>query len=211
MNRRELVEQAAGEVSRETWQRLEIYAARLTEWNRRINLVSPHDMERLWQRHIADCAQLHRIAPKRQSWLDFGSGAGLPGLVVAILRHDEDGGHMHLVESNNKKSAFLASMVAELQLRVTVHACRVEALHNTLSGIEIVSARAVAPLPLLLRLAQPWLLAGAHALFPKGREFRAELDQCRDGWQFDLIEHASRIDPESVILQLSCVRRMGTA
>lgn len=209
-SRSALVQLLGADVSRETWQALELYASRLAEWNRRINLVAPGDMERLWQRHILDCAQLHRLAAPDATWLDFGSGAGLPGLVIAILRREE-GGHMHMIESNHKKAAFLASMVAELRLHASVHARRVEDLHARLTGIDIVSARAVASLPRLLLLARPWLEAGAHALFQKGRDFGAELDQCRDAWQFDLLEHASRIDRDSVILELWGVRRTGNA
>lgn len=211
MSEQALVEATAGGVSRETWETLQLYVARLREWNQRINLVSAGDMAAVWQRHIADCAQLHPIAPVDAHWLDFGSGAGLPGLVVAILRRDQ-AGWMHMVESNGKKCAFLASMISELALRATVHHQRIEKLSlQELRDIEVVSARAVAALPRLLDLAEPWLEAGSRALFQKGRDFGAELDLCRDHWQFDLVQHRSRIDRDSVILELSRVRRTETS
>src|SRR5690606_42119876 len=170
MNRQDaLASVLESDVSRETMERLELYAVRLTEWNRRINLVAPADMPRLWQRHILDCAQLHRLAPANVTWLDFGSGAGLPGLVVAILRRAESG-HMHLVESNKKKADFLASMVAEMQLQVSVHGRRVEDLHNTIRPVGNVSAHAVASQSHRVALAEPRRAAGAPASTPRSRE-----------------------------------------
>ena len=211
MSEQAMLEAAAGVVSRETWEALQLYVARLREWNQRINLVSAGDMANVWQRHIADCAQLHPLARADTRWLDFGSGAGLPGLVIAILRREESG-WMHMVESNGKKCAFLAAVISELALRATVHHQRIEKISSqNIRDIEVVSARAVAALPRLLDLAEPWLAAGAHALFQKGRDFSAELDLCRDHWQFDLVQHRSRIDRDSVILELSRVRRTETS
>lgn len=201
------VRAVVGDVSRETESQLGSYAERLKEWNRRINLLSPADVDTLWSRHIADCAQLMNLAPRGATWLDIGSGAGLPGMVVALLLRDFGGGHVHLVESNRKKAAFLLKVQAETGAPVTVHPRRIQELVGKLPHIDIVSARAVAALPSLLQLAEPWLSGGARALFQKGRDYQAELEQCRDGWSFTLVEHQSSTDREAVILEISQVRR----
>ncbi len=189
-------------VSRETQERLTKYAERLTDWNQRINLVSPADLTSLWDRHIADCAQIAPLAPAHAQWLDIGSGGGLPGIVVAIMLAEHQAGHVHLVESNRKKASFLLSVTTELRLPATVHACRIEQLHGKLANIDIVTARAVAALPELLVMAEPWLTTGAIGLFQKGRDYRSELEHCRDEWSFTLVEHESRTDSTAVILEM---------
>lgn len=191
------------DVSRETTEKLRRYAQRLTEWNRKINLVSPSDLVILWHRHIVDCAQLITMAPRGSVWLDIGSGAGLPGMVVALLLPQYGGGHVHLVESNRKKAAFLISVASELQAPVTVHPRRIESLHGQLRDVDVVTARAVAALPQLFRLAEPWLATAAIGLLQKGRDYAAELEQCRDEWMFTLIEHPSTTDSNAVILEVS--------
>lgn len=194
-----------GNVSRETISALEHYAARLTEWNQRINMVSPADLQQLWGRHIADCAQLISLAPPGSNWLDIGSGAGLPGMIIGLLLKEYGGGHVHLVESNRKKASFLLYMTAESGAPVTVHARRIEDLHGADLKIDVVTARAVAPLPRLLRMAKPWLEQGATGLFQKGRDYPAELEQSRDECNFTLVEHRSSTDSDAVILELSRV------
>lgn len=199
-----------GDVSRETRERLCLYADRLTEWNRRINLVSPGDLGLLWSRHIADCAQLVAFARTNNAvWLDIGSGSGLPGMVIAILVHGH--GHVHLVESNHKKAAFLLNVVTETGAPATVHACRIEELHGALTDVDIVTARAVAPLPRLLQMSEPWLSGRARSLFQKGRDYRAELETCSDAWAFHLLVHPSRTDSGGAILEISGLRRAPVA
>lgn len=197
------VRSIVGNVSRETESRLTLYAERLYEWNQRINLLSPTDMKALWPRHIVDCAQLLNIAPPGATWLDIGSGAGLPGMVVALLLQEFGGGHVHLVESNRKKAAFLLQIQAETGAPVTVHSKRVQELPEKMPQIHVVTARAVAALPGLLEMAEPWLTSGARSFFQKGRDYQAELEQCRDAWSFALVEHQSRTDHEAVILEIS--------
>jgi 16S rRNA (guanine527-N7)-methyltransferase len=200
----------SGDVSRETLERLSRYAESLTAWNRRINLISAADMDLLWARHIVDCAQIAALVPAGATWLDIGSGGGFPGIVVAAIVSGT-GSHVHLVESNRKKAAFLARIAADLGLPATVHARRIESLRGALDNVTVVTARAVAPLPRLLELAEPWLTGGARSLFQKGRDYRAELEQCRDGWIFDLVEHRSRTDGDAVILEISGLRRRKRA
>ena len=201
----------AGAVSRETFERIVFFEAEFRRWAARINLAAPSTLEALWSRHILDSAQLLPLAPETKLWLDLGSGGGFPGAVLAILLAEREGGRIDLVESSNKKAAFLKSVLGSLGAPATVHVCRIEDAHTRTGMPEIVTARALAPLPKLLELAEPWLAGGATGLFHKGREYAAETAESRDGWRFDLIEHRSRIDPSSRILELSNVARARQA
>lgn len=201
------IRDAAGTVSRETLLRLESFESEFRRWSARINLAAPSTLDSLWHRHILDSAQLFRIKPAATAWLDLGSGGGFPGAIVAILLRDQAGGHIELVESNNKKAAFLRSVLASVDAPATVHVCRIEEAFARVRMPEIVTARALAPLPRLLALAEPWLSRGAAALFHKGRDYAAEIAESRDGWRFDLVEHASKIDPAGRILEMSGVSR----
>ena len=203
----EELQRIAGDVPRETFDLLALFEARFCEWNRRINLTSGADVRHLWHRHILDSAQLVPLAPARPIWLDLGSGGGFPGIIAAIILKDTAGAHVHLVESNRKKAAFLASIVAETGIPAKVHACRIEDMQETVPPIRIVTARAVADLNTLLNLAEPWLGADAIGLFQKGRDYLQEIKDCRDGWSFDLIEHPSRTDPGGIILEIANLRK----
>ncbi len=162
--------QAAHPVSRETLDRLTVYAQVLRHWQRRINLVSPGTLDHLWTRHFADSARLVPWLPAAGGTVvDLGSGAGFPGLVLALLTPAT----VHLVESDRRKAAFLREAARQTGAPVTVHACRVEALPPL--PADVVTARALAPLPRLLTLAAPWLTAGARGLFPKGRTAAEEV------------------------------------
>jgi 16S rRNA (guanine527-N7)-methyltransferase len=205
-NRYAELEAVAGPVSRETFARIERFEAAFLKWSARINLAAPSTLPHLWQRHILDSAQLMKLAPTALRWLDLGSGGGFPGAVIAILLRDRPGGTIDLVESNAKKAAFLKTVLGELGAPARVHISRIEDFVSD-SRPEIVTARALAPLPALLDLAAPWLSNGATALFHKGRDYRREVEESADGWQFDLLEHRSVVDPESVILEISGLRR----
>lgn len=203
----------AGAVSRETMERLKVFEVEFRKWSNRINLAAPSTLSDLWQRHILDSAQLFSIKPKAMTWLDLGSGGGFPGAVLAILLMERPGAHINLVESNNKKAAFLRSILGQLQAPATVHICRIEEASDRISQPEIITARALAPLPRLLELAQPWLNPtsgpAATALFHKGRDYAIEIAETRNTWRFDLIEHISKIDSTSRILEISRLLRIG--
>lgn len=206
-SKRSELESVAGDVSRETFEGLVRFEDLFRKWAERINLAAPSTLPDLWRRHILDSAQLMKLAPQESRWLDLGSGGGFPGAVVAILLRDRAGGHVDLVESNAKKAAFLKTALGELHAPASVHVTRIEAFAGKQGEIEVVTARALAPLPALLGLASPWLSAGAKGLFHKGRDYRREVEESRDGWQFDLIEHPSAVDRDGVILEISGLRR----
>src|SRR5690606_7103976 len=199
--------EVAGPVSRETFERLERFEAAFRKWAGRINLVAPSTLPQLWARHVLDSAQLLKLAPSALRWLDLGSGGGFPGAVVAILLRDRPGASIDLVESNAKKGAYLKTVLGELQAPARDNVAPTEAFPSSPAPVDVVTARALASLPILLALAAPWLEAGAVGLFHKGRDYRREVEESRDAWQFDLLEHRSAVDPESVILEVSSLRR----
>ncbi len=177
-------------VSRETQARLEAYVALLRKWNRRINLVSRASLEDVWRRHVLDSSQLMAFLPsapsgRRRVLLDLGSGAGLPGLVLAIL----GAGEVHLVEADRRKVAFLREAARVAEAEVEIHACRIEALKRF--PADVVTARALAPLPRLLALAAPFLAPEGHCLFLKGAQAQTELEAARSAWDFSMESHPS--------------------
>lgn len=193
-----------GPVSRETAERMLEFEALFLKWAARINLVAQSTLDNVWTRHVLDSAQIFRLAPDAEAWVDLGSGGGFPGLVIAVLRGDQRGRKIHLVESSRKKAAFLQNAISVLHLQAEVHADRVESVAGQLPTKATVSARALAPLHILLELSFPFLGRG---LFHKGRDYRSEVAISRDAWAFDLIDHPSLIAPDSVILDISNVRR----
>lgn len=210
MDRRTSLEEIAGPVSRETFERVAHFEAAFRRWSARINLAAPSTLPHIWERHILDSAQLLRLAPAALRWLDLGSGGGFPGAIIAILLRDRPGASIDLVESNAKKGAFLKTTLGEIGAPAKVHVARIEAFRGEARGYDVVTARALAPLPLLLELSAPWLAAGATGLFHKGRDYRREVEESVNEWQFDLVEHRSAVDPESVILEISGLRRGDT-
>lgn len=187
----------ARRVSRETAERLAIYAAELERWQRSLNLVSPASLVHLWTRHIDDSLQIAELEPDALDWVDLGSGGGLPGLIVAAV---EPRRRVELVESDIRKCAFLRSTAQRMGLTVTVRAARIEAVEP--HSAQVVSARALAPLSQLLAYAQPFLHRGAVGLFPKGRNVADELTKARESWNFDLDIVPSRTDPDGRILRI---------
>ena len=208
--RLEQIRDVAGTVSRETLGDLEQFEAEFRRWNERINLAAPSTLGHLWQRHILDSAQLAALMPGALRWLDLGSGGGFPGVVVAILLKERPGASIDLVESNHKKASFLRSVLAAVGAPARVHVSRIEDSVPAVGKPEIVTARALAPLKQLLGLAEPWLAGGAVGLFHKGRDYAAEVAESRDAWHFDLIEHRSRIDSESRVLEISGLERRSS-
>jgi 16S rRNA (guanine527-N7)-methyltransferase len=199
------LEALIGPVSRGTFEALLAFEQSLDRWADRINLVGPETRRDLWKRHILDSAQLLSLRPAARSWLDLGSGAGFPGAVLAILLRSRTNVAVHLVESNRKKTAFLTHALAGLAPAAMVHAVRIEDAPVLVPQVDCVTARALAPLPRLLALAQPWLSREAIGLFHKGRDYQYELRESRDAWFFDLVEHRSRIDASGVILEISAL------
>jgi 16S rRNA (guanine527-N7)-methyltransferase len=173
-------------VPRETIHRLTRFAELLAHWQKRTNLVAPSTLPTLWSRHFADSAQLTTLAPNARLWLDLGSGAGFPGLVIAILKTGTPDFRMHLVESNRKKCAFLAEVARATKAHVDIHAMRIEDLAESANRLapDVISARALAPLPSLFELAAPFFTADTRGLFLKGREAEAEVDEARREWDF---------------------------
>jgi 16S rRNA (guanine527-N7)-methyltransferase len=202
----ERLEAAAGPVSRETFDRLVAFEQMFQKWNRSINLVAQSTSADVWQRHILDSAQLARIEPGAVRWADIGSGGGFPGLVMAFLLADRPGASIDLVESNRKKASFLQTVVGQFNLPARVVARRIEDSHGVVATPQIVTARALASLSVLLDLSAPWLTSGARGLFHKGRDYRAEVQESVNRWSFDLVEHPSVTDPHGVILELSNLR-----
>jgi 16S rRNA (guanine527-N7)-methyltransferase len=193
------------DVSRETFQRLIQFEDIFRTWNTTINLAAPSTLPELWSRHILDSVQLAALRPLTGNWLDLGSGGGLPGAILAILAGQKREAMVHLVESKGKKAAFLQNIIGQTLAPGRVHAMRIEDAPGLIKGVDVVTARALAPLKELVALAHPWLAEGAVGLFHKGRDFRQEIELARDVWDFDLIEHTSAIDANSVILEISNV------
>jgi len=162
-------------VSRETIERLEVYEALLLKWQKIKNLVAPSTLDQIWSRHFADSAQLIELAPDARKWVDLGAGGGFPGLVVAIQLTGLPGAEVHLVESDNRKCAFLREVARAVEAPVIVHHMRIEACYEAVGNVDVVSARALAPLQILLDLSTPFIEKGAKCLFLKGQDVDAEL------------------------------------
>jgi 16S rRNA (guanine527-N7)-methyltransferase len=163
-------------VSRETRKRLDVLVEELQRWQRAKNLVGPGTLDTVWTRHIADSLQLVDLAPDANVWLDLGSGAGFPGLVVAIMLQDREGARVHCIESNGRKCSFIRHAARMTGAPVTVHNVRVEdAIASFRGKIDVVTARALAPLSRLLDWTAPLLTTGAQGLFLKGDNALGEL------------------------------------
>jgi len=196
-------------VPRETIHRLVRYADLLAHWQKTTNLIAPSSLPLLWSRHFADSAQIRELALDARLWLDLGSGAGFPGLVVAILQTGRPDFRMHLVESNRKKCAFLAEVARETKAPVDIHPMRIEELAESAQSLrpEVVSARALAPAPRLFELASPFFGPGTRGLFLKGREAETELEAARVRWDFDGRLHPSLTSAGSHIVEMTALRR----
>jgi 16S rRNA (guanine527-N7)-methyltransferase len=170
-------------VSRETQARLEAFVGLLLRWQPRVNLVAPSTVGEVWTRHIADSLQLLALAPEAKVWIDLGSGAGFPGLPIACALAGKPGALVHLVESNRKKAAFLREAVRVTQAPAQVHAQRIADFAAGFAGrADAVTARALAPMPELLRQSAPLLKTGTVGLFLKGQDVAAELTQASKSW-----------------------------
>lgn len=196
-------------VSRETQGRLQHFAELFQKWAKTINLVAPSTIDDLWRRHIADSAQIFQLHPKPARWVDLGSGGGFPGIITAILLAERKDGHVDLVESNQKKAAFLRVCLRECEARGAVHAVRIEEAPKIIADCDIISARALAELDTLLDYAAPWVERNENIrlLLHKGRDYEREVQKARGRWEFDLVKHNSVVESDSVILELTRPRR----
>jgi 16S rRNA (guanine527-N7)-methyltransferase len=189
------------QVSRETAGRLEHIVELLLRWQRTTNLVAPSTIATLWTRHIADSLQLVSLAPQARIWVDLGSGAGFPGLIIACALADTTDATVHLVESNAKKAAFLREAVRISRAPALVHAMRIEKFVVSFEETpDVVTARALAPLADLFALAAPLLKRGAIGLFPKGQDVEAELTTASKYWKIQSTQAPSRTDPTGRIV-----------
>ena len=189
-------------VSRETLSRLEAYAGLLTRWSARINLVGRDTLADLWRRHILDSAQLLAFVPEQAlSMVDLGAGAGLPGLVLAILGVPG----VELVEADSRKCAFLREALRVTGAAALIRPCRIEAVPR--HPVDIITARACAPLDRLVGLAEPFLGPDSECLFLKGERIEQELTIAREGWTMTVSACQSRSDPRGVVLRLQQVAR----
>jgi 16S rRNA (guanine527-N7)-methyltransferase len=188
-------------VSRETLARLEAYADLLIRWSARINLVGRDTVADLWRRHMLDSAQLRPLMPSAaQSVVDLGSGAGFPGLVLAIL----GAAGVELIEADSRKAAFLREAARVTAAEATIRPCRIAAVPP--HQVDVVTARALAPLDKLLDLAEPFIGPDTICLFPKGEKAAAELTLARKGWRMTASMHDSITDPRGVVL---CLRQIA--
>jgi 16S rRNA (guanine527-N7)-methyltransferase len=198
---------AALNVSRETTERLDTYAALLAKWNPAINLVARSTLPDLWNRHILDSAQVFELAPKYvRHWVDLGSGGGFPGLVIAILAAEKaPKARVTLVESDLRKATFLSTVVRECGLTTTICAERAESLAPL--NADVLTARALAPLDSLLVHAERHLAEGGIAIFPKGAAHGSELASALEHRRFSVQKHPSRTDTDAVLLVIGDIAR----
>jgi 16S rRNA (guanine527-N7)-methyltransferase len=196
------------DVSRETLARLDRFVELLLAWQSKTNLIAPSTIPSLWVRHIADSLQLIGLAPEgAKVWADLGTGGGFPGLVIACALAEVPGACVHLIESNAKKAAFLREAVRETGAAAEVHAGRIET--TQLRGIDVVTARALAPLNRLFTLLEPLLKKGAQTLLPKGQDVDAELTEATKYWRFDGDLVPSKTSATGRILVIRRLARRG--
>jgi 16S rRNA (guanine527-N7)-methyltransferase len=194
-------------VSRETEARLDRYVGLLLEWQAKTNLVAPSTLPNLWTRHVSDSLQLLSLAPSAKAWVDFGSGGGFPGVVLACALAEAPGVTVHLVERIAKKAAFLREAIRVTGSPGTVHPADIGDIVDRLAGsVDCVTARAVAPLHQLIGFAEPLVRRGAKALFLKGQDVEAELTEATKYWKLQPRLHPS-LTGQGWIVQLDRIER----
>lgn len=195
-------------VSRETEARLDRYVDLLQTWQAKTNLVSPSTLPTLWSRHVSDSLQLLALAPAARIWVDFGSGAGFPGMVLACALADTPGAVVHLIERNGKKAGFLRESLRVTGAAAVVHLADIEDTVDRLVGpVDCVTARAVAPLHQLVGFAEPLIKKGAKALFLKGQDVEVELTEATKYWKIEPQLHSSRTGGHGWIVELDRIER----
>lgn len=195
------------DVSRETFERLECYVALIEKWNPRINLVSKTSLVDLWDRHIWDSAQIADLGIKGDLWADLGSGGGMPALILAIFAKElSPETKFQMVESDQRKCAFLRTVVREVGLNAVVSAQRVEEIAPL--NADVISARALTSLTGLLGFVERHSAVGSVAIFPKGETWEKEIDDAREFWSFSCEEITSQTNPNAAILRIKEVARV---
>lgn len=189
-------------VSRETLEKLQLYQQELIKWSASINLVAKSTYDQAWQRHIIDSAQLFQHWHHKDSrWADFGSGGGLPGIVLAIIGKEQaPDTKFHLLESDQRKSAFLRKMTTSFALNCQVISQRIEVTPPICA--DAITARAFAPLPKLIELAMPHLNSNGRLVLLKGRSASQEIEEAKQSWDFDVETFPSLTDSEAKILEI---------
>ncbi|WP_322891010.1 MULTISPECIES: 16S rRNA (guanine(527)-N(7))-methyltransferase RsmG [unclassified Yoonia] len=202
-----MVDVGGVDVSRETMGDLQAFAALVLKWTPKINLISASSEESIWDRHVVDSVQIYRHAPADlRLWLDIGSGGGFPGIVAAILgkaKHPD--ARFVLIESDQRKAAFLRTAIRDLDLAASVLADRIESLPPT--GADVVSARALGSLALMLPLISHHMRPEGTAILHKGRQAANEIADARREWRFDLEEAPSMTDPDGRLLLIQRIHR----
>ncbi|MBX3524974.1 MAG: 16S rRNA (guanine(527)-N(7))-methyltransferase RsmG [Rhodoblastus sp.] len=183
---------------------LEVYERLLVRWGRKINLVGNSTLAAIWTRHFMDSAQLAGFAPLAGSWVDLGSGAGFPGLVIALLQRFHSVGEMHLIESDVRKAAFLREVSRETGARAHVHNARCEDVLPSLQPA-VITSRAMADIGRLVAYAQPFVEKGALGLFLKGRDVVSELTSSSIPSNFEVVLNPSKTDPRAAIVLVRAV------
>ena len=201
-------------VSREMVDRLKIYESQLKKWQRAVNLVAPKTLPELWHRHFADSLQIAQLVPpSAKTLVDMGSGGGFPGLVLAAYFADLAGPAITLVESDQRKCAFLREAARAMEISVEILSTRIENDANlaALSGVDVVTARALARLPKLFALVSPFISAQTVCIFMKGRDVATEIAEARLSWSFESTEHASMTDAQAKIIVVRDIVSNSTA
>jgi len=195
-------------VSRETEARLDRFVDLLLDWQSKTNLVASSTLPTLWTRHVSDSLQLLDIAPSARIWMDLGSGAGFPGMVLACALAGKPGALVHLIERNAKKAAFLREALRVTGAPGTIHLADIaDVVDRIPDRIDCVTARAVAPLNQLIAFAEPLVKRGAKALFLKGQDVEAELTEATKYWTIEPVLHASRTGGHGWIVELDRIER----
>jgi 16S rRNA (guanine527-N7)-methyltransferase len=195
-------------VSHETIARLDAFVELLLTWQRSLNLIGPSTIAQIWTRHVADSLQLQDFAPAAQKWVDLGSGAGFPGLVIACALAGTPAARVHLVEKSPKKAAFLREAARVLNVPALVYAARIEDfIRGFGDSVDVVTARALAPMPRLVGYVAPMVEKGAQALLLKGQDVGVELTEASKCWNIEATLVPSRTDPRGRIVVLTKATR----
>lgn len=202
-----MIYQHLPDVSRETKERLDIYAALLRKWNPVINLVASSTLDTLWERHFLDSSQLWEKAPEKlTNWCDIGTGGGFPGLILSILAKEKDPDRQTIcIESDLRKATFLRTVIRETDLKARVVSARIESAPP--ESADIISCRALAPLNKLMGYAKRHLSPSGQCLFLKGENYQMEIQEALETWRFEYDTYPSKTNPDAVILKIGDLDR----